>query len=55
MAAVSDYRDSLPPEQVPLYDEAVSRAGRILAAWQADAAHDGPPVTEQAEEDAGEG
>jgi hypothetical protein len=28
---VSAYRDSLPPEQVPLYDAAVLAAGQLLA------------------------
>lgn len=38
---MSEYRDSLPPEQVPLYDEATRAAGRILAAAVAGLSHDG--------------
>ena len=38
---MSEYRDSLPPEQVPLYDEACAKAGAILAQALADLYHDG--------------
>ena len=39
---MSEYRDSLPDDATRArYDEAVARAGAILAAWQADAARDG--------------
>ncbi len=46
---MSDYRDSLPPEQVPLYDECTAKAGRLLAEILARMQHDGqlpelPPV-----------
>lgn len=44
---MSTYRDSLAPEQAALYDDAVARAGRVLAEYWA-AADGGLPVTEQA-------
>jgi hypothetical protein len=36
---VSEYRDSLPAEQVPAYDEAVKAAGAVWAQVCADYAH----------------
>ncbi|MFC6081077.1 hypothetical protein [Sphaerisporangium aureirubrum] len=45
---MSAYRDALPPEQRPLYDEAMTRAGLILSA--ARARRDSLPADEAARE-----